>query len=56
MNNREAWNYGIGMAQVDGTKVSDELLELAEKEICGEITVDNIRQILIKKYSRNTEE
>lgn len=51
MEKRASWEYGIGLAQLDGVAVSDELLELAEKEICGEITIDEIREILLKKYT-----
>ena len=38
MDNCKAWDYAIGIVQVDGTKPSDEFLELVEKEKRGEIT------------------
>lgn len=50
MTKREAWDYAIGIVQLDGIKPSDEFLELVEKEIRGEITRDDIRRALIEKY------
>lgn len=32
MTNEKAWNYAIGIVQIDGIKPSDEFLELVEKE------------------------
>lgn len=45
-----AWNYAIGMMQVDGVKPAEEFLELVEKEKRGEITTEEMRMILLKKY------
>lgn len=50
MDKDKAWDYAIGIVQVDGIKPSDEFLELVEKEIQGEITRDDIRRTLIEKY------
>lgn len=50
MDNETAWNYAIGMMQVDGGKPTEEFLELVEKEKRGEITIDEMRKILLKKY------
>lgn len=49
--NEAAWNYAIGIVQVDGIKPSDEFMELVEKEKRGELTGEDIRRILIKKYT-----
>lgn len=49
--NEKAWNYAIGIVQIDGIKPSDEFLELVEKEKRGEITGDDIRRVLYKKYT-----
>lgn len=35
----EAWRIAIGLQAVDGLKVSDYLLELAQRNIEGEISV-----------------
>lgn len=51
MTNEEAWNYAIGIVQVDGNKPSDDFLELVEKEKRGEITGVDIRRILFEKYT-----
>jgi len=51
MDNEKAWDYAIGIVQVDGTKPSDDFLELVEKEKRREITGEDIRRILIKKYT-----
>lgn len=49
--NEKAWNYAIGIVQVEGIKPSNDFLELAEKEKRGELTNDDIRRILVKKYT-----
>ena len=51
MDNNKAWDYAIGIVQVDGIKPSKEFLELVEKEKRGEITGDDIRRALYKKYT-----
>lgn len=45
-----AWNYALGMIKVDGLTPSDEMLEMIEMEKRGEITTDEIRERLDKKY------
>ena len=50
VNNEKAWDYAIGVVQVDGIKPSDEFMELVEKEKRGEITGEDIRRVLVKKY------
>lgn len=47
---RAAWDFAIGLQAVDDKTVSPELLELAEKEIRGEITTEEIIEILKEKY------
>jgi hypothetical protein len=49
--NEKAWDYAIGIVQVEGIKPSDDFLELVEKEKRGELTNDDIRRILVKKYT-----
>lgn len=55
MRNEKAWNFAIGLAQLDGIKVSNEFLELVEREKKGEITGDDIRRALYKKYKRDND-
>ena len=50
MDNCKAWDYAIGIVQVDGIKPSDEFLELVEKEKRGEVTNEDIRKALYQKY------
>ena len=50
MENAKAWEYAIGIVQLDGIKPSDDLLELGDKEKKGEMTGDDIRRVLYKKY------
>lgn len=50
MTNEQAWQYAIGIVQLDGIKPSDDFLELVEKEKQGIITGDDIRSVLCKKY------
>lgn len=50
MTNQKAWDYAIGIVQIDGIKPSDDFMELVEKEKRGEITGEDIRRVLYKKY------
>lgn len=53
---RRSWNFAIGLNQLDGEwKPDDEYMELIEKEINGEITKQQIRKILNKKYTKKYE-
>ena len=45
----EAWRVAIGLQAVDGLQVSDYLRETARKNIEGDITVDEARE-LVKQY------
>lgn len=51
MQNDKAWDYAIGIVQVEGITPSDDFLELVEKEKRGELTNDDIRNVLVKKYT-----
>lgn len=53
LTNEEAWNFAIGIVQIDGIKPSDEFLELVEREKRGEITSEDIRKYLYEKYQQN---
>jgi len=50
-SNEKAWNYAIGIVQVEGIKPANDFLELVEKEKRGELTNDDIRRVLVKKYT-----
>ncbi len=48
---RRAWESAIALNQLDGEWIpSDEYMELVEKEINGEITTQEMINILNKKY------
>jgi hypothetical protein len=48
---RVNWQYAITLNQIDGEwKPSDEYMKLIKKEINGEITTQDMREILNKKY------
>lgn len=51
MTNEQAWDFAIGIVQLDGIRPSDDFLRLVEKEKKGEITGDDIRRILYEKYT-----
>lgn len=51
MTNEKAWDYAIGVVQLDGIKPSEDFLKLVEKEKKGEMTGDDIRRVLYKKYT-----
>lgn len=46
----EAWFVAIGLQAVDGLKVSDYLLELARRNIEGEITMEEVDKLLDEYY------
>ena len=46
-----AWSTAIGLQAVDGLQVSDYLLELARKNIEGELTMDEVSDLLDKRYA-----
>ena len=47
-----AWSTAIGLQAVDGLQVSDYLLELARKNIEGELTMDEVSDLLDKHYAK----
>lgn len=49
-----AWQTAIGLQAVDGLKPSDYLIETARKDIEGEITIDEVEQ-LIRSYYQSKE-
>ena len=49
---RAAWDFAIGMMQVNGVKPDKEYLELVEKEINGEITLEEMELIILKKHDK----
>ena len=50
MTNTQAWNYAIGMIKVDGLEPTKEFKEYIEKEKRGEITMEDAKKFLDKKY------
>ena len=50
MTNAEALDYAIGMIKVDGLEPTAAFKEYIEKEKRGEITMDDAKRFLDKKY------
>lgn len=50
MEKSKAWDFALGIIKVDNLKVSEDFLELIEKEKKKEITDENIKNFLDKKY------
>ena len=46
----EAWHVAVGLQAVDGLKVSDYLLELARRNIEGEISMEEVNKLLDEYY------
>ncbi len=44
------WDYALGMIKVDGLESSPEFKELIEEESRGEMTTEDMRKVLDKKY------
>ena len=55
MTNTQAWNYAIGMIKVDGLETTKEFKEYIEKEKRGEITMEDAKKFLDKKYKMKDE-
>ena len=50
----EAWRVAIGLQAVDGLQVSDYLRETARKNIEGDITIDEARELVKQYYIKKT--
>lgn len=48
------WQTAIGLQQVDGLKPSQYLLDVAQRNIEGDISIDEVRQLLDSYYSTKT--
>lgn len=44
------WDYALGMIKVDCLEPSPEFKRLIEKEKSGEMTTDDMRKVLDRKY------
>ena len=49
-----AWSTAIGLQAVDGLTVSDYLKELARKNIEGELSMDEVQELLRKRYNKSS--
>lgn len=49
-----AWSVAIGLQAVDGLQVSDYLLELARRNIEGEITIDEVIELLNERDAKKS--
>ena len=50
----EAWKVAIGLQAVDGQQVSNYLLELARRNIEGDITIDEVIELLNKRDAKKS--
>lgn len=50
MTNEQAWNYAVGLIKVDGLEPTKEFKEYIEKEKRGEVSMEDIKNYLDKKY------
>ncbi|MEF9939155.1 MAG: hypothetical protein RR768_03405 [Clostridium sp.] len=44
------WDYGIGMIKIDGLEPTAEMKELMDKEKKGEISMEEVKKALDRKY------
>jgi len=51
----ENWQVAIGLQQVDGLKTSEYLIELAKKNIEGELSIDEVKESLRSYYEAKPE-
>jgi len=47
---KKTWDYAFGLIKVDGLKPTDDFVEMAKKEIRGELTLADIEKSLNVKY------
>jgi len=47
---QKLWDMAFGLIQIDELEPSEEMIELAEKEVNNEISLDKIITILMDKY------
>ena len=45
-----AWDYALGLIKIDGLTPTREFMAMVEKEIQGEMTLNEIETSLNKKY------
>ena len=50
VDSNKKWDYALGMIKVDGLEPTPEFKRLIEKEKSGEMTMDDIKTALDKKY------
>ena len=50
MTNAQAWNYAVGLIKVDGLEPTDDFKEYIEKEKKGELSMQDLKKYLDKKY------
>jgi hypothetical protein len=50
MLSQAAWDYALGLIKVDGLTPTPEFMEMVEKEIRGEMSLEEIETSLNKKY------
>lgn len=53
MTSPDAWDYAIGMVRMAGLEPTSEFKQCIEKEKNGEITMEDIKQFLDKKYKKS---
>ena len=52
MTSAQAWDYAMGMIKVDGLEPTKDFKEYIEREKNGEVTMDDIKRFLDKKYKK----
>ena len=50
MISEQAWDFAIGMIKVDGLEPTKDFMEYIEKEKKGEVTMEDAKRFLDKKY------
>lgn len=45
----DAWEFALGLQRTDGFEPDGEYLDLIEKEINGEITLNEMKEIVLEK-------
>ena len=50
---RKGWEYVLGIQKIDDYKPSKEYMDLIEKEVNGDITLEQMKEIIIEKYTMN---
>ncbi|MEG2609131.1 MAG: antitoxin VbhA family protein [Bacilli bacterium] len=52
---KDCWDFALGLQKIDNFEPDEEYIELMKKEINGEITLDDMEEIVLSKYKNKVD-